>query len=101
MDEPGTLRKRTKESEGEDMPRPKKLSYRALKQSNTIWESTATTRLGVINRLEAENTALRRQALIRIDQTMIEQRIKLAAAVGQLVEASSKAIMFIIAKESL
>lgn len=35
----------------------------------------------------------------RLDIQMLETRVKLASSVGQLVEATSKAVMFIVGKE--
>jgi cellulose biosynthesis protein BcsQ len=44
---------------------------------------------------------LERQRMVRVDTTMIQERIKLANALGQMIEATSKAVMFIIAKEAV
>lgn len=51
--------------------------------------------------LEAENSKLRAQLQNRLDVSMLAERQKLANSIGQMTEAVSKAIMYLVAKETL
>ncbi len=51
------------------------------------------------SQLEKENQVLRQTIQQRIDTAMIDSRIKLANALGQMVHAQAEAIKFIIGKE--
>lgn len=48
-----------------------------------------------------ENNKLVSQLREKIDTHMMRERIELARALGQMIEATSKAVMFIVAKEAI
>jgi len=76
--------------------RTKKLTLRETEQKELI-----ISQGNQILRLETENQKLRASLQHRLDQSMLKERIQLVNSIGQLTEAVSKAIQFVIAKETL
>lgn len=54
-----------------------------------------------IRELICEVQEEKRKRTLHVDQTLIAERQKMMASIGQLVEATSKAVMWVVAKESL
>lgn len=48
-----------------------------------------------------ERQALEAKLRERVDQSMIESRIKLANALGQMIEAVTRAVVVVVAKETM
>lgn len=83
------------------MPRQKKLSYHKLSK---LLEEEKLTNTVIRSRMVSYNEEaikLRAKMQERIDQSMIESRIKLAEAVAKLIGASTEAVKWIVAKEAL
>lgn len=55
----------------------------------------------IITELQDENRELRNKLQARLDTSMLDQRIRLANSLGQMIEATSKAVMYIVAKETI
>jgi len=68
--------------------------YNELGQRYVELERTVST-------LERENINLKHELQRRLDTSMIQQRVQLASNLGHMVEAVSKAIVAVIAKETL
>lgn len=51
--------------------------------------------------LRIENDNLKKQLQQRIDDKMLSERQKLCNSLGQMMEATSKAVMYIVGKEVL
>lgn len=54
-----------------------------------------------LTRVQAENIQLKTKLTERLDLSMIEARTKLVSQLGQMMEAFTRAIGYIIAKETL
>lgn len=54
-----------------------------------------------IYRIQADRDMWQKKAQERLDTQMLDARIKLASNLGQLVEAVSKAVTYVIGKEVL
>lgn len=52
-------------------------------------------------RLNIKNKELEQRLQARLDTSMLDQRIRLANSLGQMIEATSKAVMYIVAKETI
>lgn len=52
-------------------------------------------------KLLSTNKVLHQQLQQKVDQSMIESRIKLASTLGQLIEAVTRTVNFVVAKEVL
>lgn len=50
-------------------------------------------------KIAADNRDLKAKLQARLDDRQLEQRNKLASSLGQMIEATSKAISFIVGKE--
>lgn len=79
----------------------KKPSYRKLKQLYTELEAGYKLRDDLLNTIRLENYELKKKLQERVNTTMIGERIRLASALGQWMEASAKAVSFIVGKEVL
>lgn len=77
-------------------PSNRQLSQRLKEQAELI-----TQQRNLIHEYRRENESLKEKINTRLDTTMMQQRIQLASNLGQMIEATSKAVMFIIAKEAI
>ena len=82
------------------MPKPKvKLSYRKLKKLYQELEAGYQLREQLLRDIRKENYDLHEKLKARVDTTMIEQRIKLASNLGQMMNCVCDATRVIIGKE--
>jgi hypothetical protein len=79
----------------------KKPTVRSLqKELKTVRELNDAIRASE-RALIIENNKLRNELKQKIDDKMLSERQKLCNSLGQMIEATSKAIMFIVAKEAV
>lgn len=71
------------------MPRHTKATLYALLDARTA----------ELEKLKLDNRDIRAQLDRRLDTSMMKERIQLCSSLGQLIEATSKAVMFIVGKE--
>ena len=83
------------------MPRPKKIGYRKLKKLYTDLQSAYTARNDVLTVLREENVKLRHQGSECLDTQMLDARVRLANALGQMMQTVTEATKFVIGKEVL
>lgn len=75
--------------------------YKKLKRENNDLRVTMNSQREAISHWQSKASVAERASQHRVDQTMLKERIDLARAIGQLVEATSKAVMFVVAKEAI
>ena len=83
------------------MKRPRKLSYQALTQRLTAVEYELFGYRQQIATVSKDRDSWKATAQARIDTAMMDSRIRLASALGQMTDALSHAIVTVIAKKTL
>lgn len=79
---------------------PKKVSpYRRLQQDLIASREMEALSRRLLGECQAETVRLRRQLAERVDTAMMQERIKLANALGQLMHTSCEAVKYVIGKE--
>jgi hypothetical protein len=79
----------------------KKPSYRKLAKMLAYEQMINDTRSKVIDRLGTELRAETKRANERVDTAMLQERIKLANALGQMMHTVTEAVKYVIGKEVL
>ena len=79
--------------------KPKKPGYRKLWKIYKQQVENDKLNWATIATLRTENNDLRKKFQQHVDTSMIEQRVKLANALGQMMHTVTDAVKFVIAKE--
>ena len=77
----------------------KKPSYRKLQQELELCKLHLDETRDVMNIYYKEKEELRRKLVERVDTTMLQERIRLANALGQMINSVTEAVKFVIGKE--
>ncbi len=81
------------------MKKVKKLSYAALKRQVQSQVDSADHYCRLYNEQLDECAKLRAQLKERVDTTMIQERIRLASSIGQMMDTVCQTVKYVIGKE--
>jgi len=77
----------------------KKKTVRQLEKELKEMGERAESQRQLYLKIYQENQELKQKLQARLDDRQLEQRNKLASSLGHMIEATSKAVMYIIGKE--
>lgn len=76
-------------------------SRRQMINTISLLQERINTLTGEVHSLRTALSQREAQLRTRLDQSMLKERIALSNSLGQMIEATSKAIMFVVGKEQM
>lgn len=87
--------------EAEQRHRATRNSLRVTRKALKVCHDRISQNESTIRQLMEERDKWKRSAETRVDTQMMAERIKLANSLGQLIEATTRAVNFVIGKECM